>query len=75
MDSSELSITPRPSNNGAHLQSPVNDLIAYLRERELIHSAGPAHMRRLVLAGKRRMVFGSRCERSTCVPIAQRSFS
>jgi hypothetical protein len=40
----ELSITLRPSNNGAHLQSPVNDLIAYLRERELTHSAGSAHI-------------------------------
>jgi hypothetical protein len=46
----ELSITLQPSNNGAQLQSPVNDLVAYLRERELVHSAGPAHLRRLVLA-------------------------
>jgi hypothetical protein len=46
----ELSITLRQSNNGAQLQSPVNDLITYLRDRELICSAGPAHMRRLLLA-------------------------
>jgi hypothetical protein len=45
----ELSIALQRNGNGSQLQSHVNDLVAYLRERELIHSAGPAHMLRLVL--------------------------
>ena len=46
----ELSVTLRPNGNGGQLVSPIHDLVAYLRERELIHSAGPNDMRRLVLA-------------------------
>ena len=46
----ELAITLRPGSNGAQLQSHVNDLVAYLRERAIIHSAGPNHMRKLTLA-------------------------
>jgi len=45
-----LAITLRQNNNGPVLTTYVNDLLAYLKERELIHSAGPAHLKRLVLA-------------------------
>jgi len=45
----ELSIMLKQSGNSAQLQSPVNELIAYLKQIELIHSGGPAHLKRLVL--------------------------
>jgi hypothetical protein len=45
-----LEIIMRQTNNGGVLTTYVNDLIAYLRERELVHSGGPAHLKRLVLA-------------------------
>jgi hypothetical protein len=46
-----LGITMRSNGkNGAALTSYVNDLLAYLRERELVHSSGPAHLRKLILA-------------------------
>jgi hypothetical protein len=45
-----LAITLRQNNNGAVLTTCVGDLLAYLKEREFIHSAGPAHLRKLVLA-------------------------
>jgi hypothetical protein len=46
----ELSIVLKQSGNSAQLQSAVNELVAYLKQIELIHSAGPAHLKRLVLS-------------------------
>jgi hypothetical protein len=46
----ELSVVLRQGSNGSRLQTGLNDLLAYLKERELIHSAGPAHLKKLVLS-------------------------
>jgi hypothetical protein len=46
----ELAITMRPNSNGSLLTTGVGELISYLRERGLVTSSGPNHMRGLVLA-------------------------